>query len=252
MKKSTIIFFSSLFCCIPKETAAQQQQSQQRCPLTRERKPWKDLSCSEQNEYLASIRRLKDNGLYDEFVQVHIQNEAASHGTPEFLPWHRWFIYQFESALRQVSADPCITLPYWDWENDAGKESRSHIFDGDAFGSFAGMDVRTGRCGWTTAAGGCLQRDMDPSFPFWSQSRLVGLMTRYSQYADDFPNNPDRNNGFRAAFEAGPRKYCDAKKSQAIKDGDSSTSTYSRFLLKSAGGFLSRCCSAQYDWWQHG
>ncbi|KAG7339753.1 tyrosinase central domain containing protein [Nitzschia inconspicua] len=202
----SLLFSCFSFCCTNEVSAQQQQQQQQqeRCPTTRERKPWKDLTCAEQNEFFASIRRLKDNGIYDEFARVHIQNAAPSHGTPEFLPWHRWFIYQFESALRRVSADPCITLPYWDWESDAGRESRASIMAGNAFGSFAGVDTRTRRCRWTTVDGSCLQRDMDPSFRFWSQSRLVALMTQYRQYADDFPNNPNRNNGFRAAFESGP------------------------------------------------
>lgn len=197
--------------------SAQQQQQQTVCPLTRERKPWDDLTCSEQQEYLAAIRQLKQNGIYDEFVRVHMQNEAESHGTPEFLPWHRWFIWQFESALRTVSTnDPCMTLPYWPWEMDAGHETQSHIFDASAFGSFDGVNTRTGQCQWSlaTAGGntgggggrrGCLQRDMDTSFRFWSSTRLVGLMTQYRQYADDFPNNPNRNNGFRAALESGPR-----------------------------------------------
>jgi Common central domain of tyrosinase len=207
MRWSSISLVIVHLVCCQSDVNAQQQQQLQRCPLTRERKPWKDLTCAEQSEYLASLQRLKDNGIYDEFVQVHIQNEAASHGTPEFLPWHRWFIYQFESALRQVSADPCIILPYWDWESDAGQETRASIFDNTNFGSFDGTDPQTGSCRWSAVGGGCLQRDMDPSFRFWSRSRLVGLMTSYRQYADDFPNNPNRNNGFRAAFESGPRKY---------------------------------------------
>jgi hypothetical protein len=219
MKRSLIV----VWFCLVKEASAQQQQQEQQstCPLTRERKPWNDLRCHEQEEYLEAIRQLKQNGLYDEFVRVHMQNEAASHGTPEFLPWHRWFIWQFESALRTVSTNnPCMTLPYWPWEMDAGHETQSHIFDATAFGSFDGINTRTGQCQWTVVSatgdrgGGrgrrrrCLQRELDPSFRFWSSSRLVGLMTQYRQYADDFPNNPDRNNGFRAALESGPRTYC--------------------------------------------
>ena len=89
------------------------EQHGSRCPRVSERRSWDDLSCEEQNAFLRNIRRLKRNGTYDTFVRVHIENERAVHGTPEFLPWHRWFIYQFELALRSVADPPyrCMSLP---------------------------------------------------------------------------------------------------------------------------------------------
>jgi hypothetical protein len=81
----------------------------QECPETRDRRPWRLLSCEEQEEFMVALERLKGSGLYDEFVLTHEWMNESSHGRPGFLPWHRWFIHEFESALRLVAADPCIT-----------------------------------------------------------------------------------------------------------------------------------------------
>jgi hypothetical protein len=180
-------------------------RGQTTCPTTRERKAWNDLTCTEQNDYLTAVRRLKQNGVYDAFVQTHIRQDGPAHGTAEFLPWHRWFIYQFEEALQSVADDPCITLPYWDWEKDAGRETQASVLDSRTFGSFVGRS-NGGGCNWPVSTGGCLQWNFDLRFRFWSERRIVALIANYQQYADDFPNDPNRNNGFRAELEGGARK----------------------------------------------
>ena len=39
------------------------------------------------------------------------------HHMPQiFLPWHRWYLLEFENILRQV--DCRVTVPYWDWSKD--------------------------------------------------------------------------------------------------------------------------------------
>lgn len=35
-----------------------------------------------------------------------------------FLPWHRAYLYFFESLLGSLIADESFALPYWDWSND--------------------------------------------------------------------------------------------------------------------------------------
>ena len=161
----------------------------------RRRRPWRDLSCGEQDEFLTAIHRLKDNGIYDDFVFTHQWESRDTHGTAMFLPWHRWYIYQFESALQSVADDPCITLPYWDWEQDAGSEMRSEVFDENAFGYF------TDRRWWETARGGRLQREFRDR-DFWRPGQVLGLVANYDQYTDDWGDNPGRNNGFRAALRS--------------------------------------------------
>jgi len=169
----------------------------QSCGATRERWAWTDHTCIEQDEYIEAVYALKQDGTYDEFVRVHINMNFISHGVAEFLPWHRWFIYRFEDALREVSGNPCMTIPYWDWED-------STVFDEDTFdwfdGSFEGSDL----CKWETLAGDCLRRDMDQSISMWRSGQILGMIMNYDQYADDFTWNTRRNNGFRAAMEGGP------------------------------------------------
>ena len=180
-----------------------------RCPVVRERRSWDNLSCDEQDAFLTNVHRLKKNGVYDTFVRVHIENEAVAHGTAEFLPWHRWFIYQFELALRSVADPPykCMSLPYWDWELDAGNEETSSVFLPEAFSSFEGVN-RNGRCRFQVnrqeGGGSCLHRRFNFDFPFWGEGRIVALILRYLQYGDDFSNDRTRVNGFRAALEGGP------------------------------------------------
>lgn len=74
------------------------------------------------------------NGLsvYDTFTRIHAENSVTSHGTLQFLIWHREFIYQFETELRRFS--PGIALPYWDFALDAARPYESVIFDADLFG----------------------------------------------------------------------------------------------------------------------
>ena len=67
------------------------------------RRPWRDLSCSEQLEFLRTLQALKENGLYDEFVSVHWYSRQTSHEVPDFLPWHRWFLWIFEKELQRES-----------------------------------------------------------------------------------------------------------------------------------------------------
>ncbi|MDX1456390.1 MAG: tyrosinase family protein [Marinobacter sp.] len=38
------------------------------------------------------------------------------HNLPEFLPWHRLYILEFEQALQRF--EPEVTLPYWDWTSE--------------------------------------------------------------------------------------------------------------------------------------
>ncbi len=53
------------------------------------RRAWRDLSCQEQDDFLDAIKQVKDTGIYDEFIQVHLSVAELTHGPAEFLPWHR-------------------------------------------------------------------------------------------------------------------------------------------------------------------
>ncbi|KAK4164116.1 putative tyrosinase [Cladorrhinum sp. PSN259] len=69
---------------------------------------------------------------FDDFVVTHIQQTLALHYTGNFQPWHRWFVYQYEKALR----DECGYTgyqPYWDWPKYQNAPQNSPIFNGDPY-----------------------------------------------------------------------------------------------------------------------
>lgn len=88
------------------------------------RKNQNQLTSTEKRKFVNAVLELKKKGQYDEFVRTHIDyyvsdGEAGlrvAHMTPSFLPWHRRFLLDFETALRAV--DDEVTVPYWDWTVD--------------------------------------------------------------------------------------------------------------------------------------
>src|SRR5262249_50044321 len=91
------------------------------------------LGPRELTSFRNAVNTLKANGTYNTFIYRHhasMMNATpmagepsdpdfrnSAHRGPAFLPWHRQEIRNFELALQAVS--PGITLPYWDWAQDA-------------------------------------------------------------------------------------------------------------------------------------
>ncbi len=108
------------------------------------------LSNTEKQRYVNAVKALKQDivttvdgvavGRYDQFVALHlgvtrrfINNSPVgdgAHGGPGFLPWHRQYMLDLETALRQIDSD--ITIPYWDWIDMDG--SRDVLFQEDFMG----------------------------------------------------------------------------------------------------------------------
>jgi len=116
------------------------------------RKDVKDLTPAEKAEFVSAVLASKATpspwnprlSYYDQFVQWHRiafrcsiaweqgRNWAgAAHNSPTFLPWHRQFLDLFERMLRDVSGNPRLALPYWDWTNP---ESTAAVFADDFMG----------------------------------------------------------------------------------------------------------------------
>ncbi|SDC07114.1 tyrosinase family protein [Streptomyces prasinopilosus] len=82
------------------------------------------LTAAEKRRFVKALLEVKRRGEYDEFVRMHLayfssdgeRGLRTAHMTPSFLPWHRRFLLDLETALRRV--DPSVTLPYWDWTRD--------------------------------------------------------------------------------------------------------------------------------------
>jgi tyrosinase len=113
------------------------------------RKDVKDLTPQEKAEFVNAVLKLKQTpspydsrfSYYDQFVWWHRQSFLctimAAHMSSAFLPWHREFLLLFEKALQQVSGDPNLTIPYWDWTDP---NSTAAVFAPDFMG---GMGRKT-------------------------------------------------------------------------------------------------------------
>ncbi|GJN69657.1 hypothetical protein PLICBS_003707 [Purpureocillium lilacinum] len=69
---------------------------------------------------------------FDDFIVTHVQQTLTIHFTGNFQPWHRWFVYVYERALR----DECGYKgyqPYWDWPKYSSAPQDSPIFNGDRY-----------------------------------------------------------------------------------------------------------------------
>jgi tyrosinase len=101
-------------------------------PALRKRKNQFSLTATERARYTAAVLKMKTDGIYDWYVQTHIDSmwmlksggmPMWAHMRPAFLPWHRQFILDFENDMR--AADTALTgkpsdlaLPYWNWTID--------------------------------------------------------------------------------------------------------------------------------------
>ncbi|KAB8201281.1 hypothetical protein BDV34DRAFT_172607 [Aspergillus parasiticus] len=108
----------------------------------RVRRDWRAFSKTQKKDYINSVLCLQKlpsrtpahlapgaRTRYDDFVATHINQTQIIHYTGTFLAWHRYFIYEFEQALR----DECSytgDYPYWNWGADADNMEKSQVFDG--------------------------------------------------------------------------------------------------------------------------
>src|SRR4051812_37670254 len=91
------------------------------------------LTDTELARFIEAVNAAKADGSYDAFIERHHHSmmtatiapgesggsnfRNVAHRGPAFLPWHRYFLREFELLL-QVHR-PGVTLPYWNWETDA-------------------------------------------------------------------------------------------------------------------------------------
>ncbi|XP_063398946.1 tyrosinase-like protein 1 [Mytilus trossulus] len=61
--------------------------------------------------YAEAVRRLKKSGEYDVIAQIHITVVPTAHFGPNFLRWHRLYLFILETALG-------CPIPYWDSSED--------------------------------------------------------------------------------------------------------------------------------------
>ncbi|MEU6549899.1 tyrosinase family protein [Streptomyces sp. NPDC046915] len=112
--------------------------------MTYVRKDAGTLTATEKRRFVNALLEVKRRGQYDEFVRTHIayfptdgeEGLRTAHMAPSFLPWHRRFLLDLETALRRV--DSSVTVPYWDWTRDRTSTSvpwTADLLGGDGRGS---------------------------------------------------------------------------------------------------------------------
>jgi len=170
------------------------------------RKNVKDLSATEKSQLADAIKALKANGNYDQYVMRHAQAQMSNiHRCPAFLPWHRQFLLEYEKELQDLSGNPDLGLPYWNWAEDqaSGNPANGLVWADDLMGGNGDSSdndiVKTGpfRQGeWTiiTMGGnpaGALQREFGVS---------TGSLSTQSD-VDDAMNTTGSNPSFRNRLE---------------------------------------------------
>jgi tyrosinase len=105
--------------------------------LPRVRKNILNMTQGERNLFIQAILTLKNktnnitfNSPYDDFVKVHMDSMEYGHSHDQYwsahqnalLPWHRLYIYHFESLLRAQPGFETVTVPYWNWTETAKED----------------------------------------------------------------------------------------------------------------------------------
>lgn len=84
------------------------------------RKNAKNLTSAERGNFVNAVKELHRQGGYQPFVNTHVAyarppmfGPSFAHFTSSFLPWHRYFLLEFERALQRI--DSSVTIPYWNF-----------------------------------------------------------------------------------------------------------------------------------------
>ncbi|KAF2189202.1 Di-copper centre-containing protein [Zopfia rhizophila CBS 207.26] len=169
------------------------------------RKEYGDLSKDERKEYIRAVQCLLKEpsklsatqypgakSRFDDFVVIHMNMTPSVHATANFLHWHRYYIWAYETALRNECKYKGYQ-PYWNW----GKYQdlpNSPIFNGDEWsmggngeavahkGGFVGRQIPAG------PGGGCVKTG-----PFANMTVHLGPLSSTMDPALKIPANPRRD-----------------------------------------------------------
>ncbi|KAL6150286.1 hypothetical protein ACJBU6_10585 [Exserohilum turcicum] len=106
------------------------------------RREWGDISAREKRAYIAAVQCLIKRpsqldpvqypgakSRFDDFIVIHMKYTLRIHGTGNFLSWHRYYTFAYETALR-TECGFNGTQPYWHWGRYADSPETSPLFDG--------------------------------------------------------------------------------------------------------------------------
>lgn len=131
------------------------------------------LTAEEQAHYISTVKTAASTEphktKYEDLLTIHkTLFHGGIHWQRNFLPWHRWFVVQYENILREIDND--ITVPYWDWSLVANEVFESDFWATDDSGFGGDGELLSPRCVQTgpfresefsliqSAGGGCLER----------------------------------------------------------------------------------------------
>ncbi|PVV02383.1 hypothetical protein BB560_003165 [Smittium megazygosporum] len=147
--------FDTIFCKLPPKCTS---------PTTI-RREIRSLNPNEVQRIKNVMTQMHNAGWFDWFSHVHFAHSVLTHGTPLFLPWHRYFVRQFEVVGRTY--DSWFFVPYWDALTDAASPASSVVFREDYWGgNGSGMQMCIGsgfERGWQREYPnrGCISRKFD-------------------------------------------------------------------------------------------
>ncbi|RDA87698.1 hypothetical protein CP532_1764 [Ophiocordyceps camponoti-leonardi (nom. inval.)] len=103
------------------------------------RREWDSLSRDERHDYLRAVKCLiakpsrAGNGTlarnrFEDFVMTHVDKTFSIHFSGLLLPWHRYFLWLYEKALREECGYRGYQ-PYFDWSKYVADPQSSSVFD---------------------------------------------------------------------------------------------------------------------------
>jgi len=172
----------------------------------RHRENWSSLNNAKRQLYIDGFKKLADRGITQQFTKAH--KDDSEHNNPEFLPWHREFIWMMENEIRALGGEfACFAMPYWDWTDEPTpndvKTRGDTLFitdsglGGDSNGACLSDNV-WGEGHYHPHDGDCLERDLD--YPdeakdcLWqSPAQMMDLISKSDKYKN-----------FRSSLEGSP------------------------------------------------
>lgn len=139
------------------------------------RREIRDMTVEEIDQFTEAVNALYQSNEWNTFRSQHLSSVPQAHGNPNFWPWHREFLNQLELALREVSGNCNLTLPYWDWTIDVLSPETSPVWN-IVGGNGAGYD----RCiadGPFSHFVPCIQRRWNTAWPIPSFADLANILS---------------------------------------------------------------------------
>lgn len=105
------------------------------------RKEVRTLTPTEWQNYVAAMQQVmkrpvvagvEQDSIYDLLVKNHIQLLPETQGYAIQFPYQRFMLRALEIALQTVN--PTVTLPYWNWTEDAAAPAKSPVWAREYFG----------------------------------------------------------------------------------------------------------------------